>query len=81
MGHKHLGSQTLGLDLGAFAELGARDPRGEPEVVLDARCRRGLPARGYGVDDGGREPFCGSVDGGRQAGGSGADYQQIEQTA
>ena len=62
----------------AARELGAADPGGKAEVVLDPARRPGLAAERGALDDEGVEPFGGAVDRGREACRAGADDQQVD---
>ena len=61
-----------------LVELGAADPGREAEVVLDPARRSGLAAERSALDDQGVEPLGGAVDGGGEAGGAGADDEQVD---
>ena len=62
----------------AARELGAADPGGKAEVVLDPAGRPGLAAERGALDDQRVEPFGGAVDGGGEACRAGADDQQVD---
>ncbi len=76
-GDHHLGAELLGLGVGAIRELLPGDAEREAQVVLDARARAGLPAGGAGVEHQHVEAFRGAVDRGGQAGGPGADDDDV----
>jgi hypothetical protein len=63
---------------GAAGELRAADPGREAEVVLDPSRRSGLAAQSGALHDQRVEPFGGAVDRGGQAGGAGADDEQVD---
>ena len=62
----------------AAGQLGAADPGGKAEVVLDPAGRPGLAAERGALDDQRVEPFGGAVDRGREAGRAGAHDQQVD---
>ena len=57
-----LGPESLGLAPGEAGELGAADPVGEAEEVLDAGGVGGLAARHVAIEDGGLEAVGGGID-------------------
>src|SRR5437763_1072420 len=63
---------------GAAGELGAADPGGEAEVVLDPAGRPGLAAERGALDDERVEPFGGAVDRGGEACRAGAEDQEVD---
>ena len=63
---------------GAAGQLVAGDPGREAEVVLDPPRRARLAAESGPVDHQRLEAFRGAVDGGAQAGGAGADHEQVD---
>src|SRR5206468_4354617 len=65
----------------AARELGAADPGGKAEVVLDPAGRPGLAAERGALDDEGVEPFGGAVNGSRETCRTGADNQQVDPLA
>ena len=73
------GPELGGLHHGPLGQLGPRDAGREAEVVLDPRCRGRLATGGHGVEDLGAQALGSSVDGGGQAGRTGADHHQIVQ--
>ena len=74
---EELGAEAVGLEEGALGELVAAEALGEAEVVLDAGAGAGLAAGGVGLDDEGAQAFGGAVDAGGEAGGSGADDDDV----
>ena len=72
-----LSAELLRLDEGVAREEMPRDSRGEPEIVLDAGARAGLAARRVRLDDEHVEALGGRVDGGREAGGTGPDDDEV----
>src|SRR6185436_452814 len=62
----------------AAGELGAADPGGKAEVVLDPAGRPGLAPERRALDDERVEPFGGAVDRGREARRTGTDDQQVD---
>src|SRR2546422_6501204 len=62
----------------AAGELGAADPGGEAEVVLDPAGRPCLAAERGALDDQRVESFGGAVDRGREARRAGADDQEVD---
>ena len=74
--------QDLGPELGRLAagpvgELGAADPVGEAEVVLDPGALAGLPAGGLPLDQDGAQPLGGGVHGRAQPGRAAADDHRV----
>src|SRR4051794_12569745 len=76
-GHGDPRAELLCLEGGALGELGAGDPRGEAEGVLDERRGAGLSTGGDGVESHRVEPLRGAVYGGREAGRAGADHDEV----
>ena len=66
------------LQRGLARQLGARDARGEPEVVLDPRAGAGLPAGCPGLGHEGPQPLGPAVHGGRQPRGAAPEHDQVE---
>ena len=66
------------LDDGPPGELGARDPAGEAEVVLDSPRRAGLAAECRALDDERLEALGRAEDRGAETGGPGADDEQVD---
>src|SRR6266852_879647 len=62
----------------AARELGAADPGGKAEVILDPTGRPCLAAERGALDDQRVEPFGGAVDRGGEARRAGADDQQVD---
>ena len=75
--HADAGPELLGLDDGPLGQLRARDPRREPQVVLDPGGGARLAAGGHGVDHDGVEPLGGAVDGGGQTARPGTDDEEV----
>ena len=73
-------AELLRLHKGSLSQVAARDPGGEPEVVLDPRAGAGLTAGCDAVDAQGSEPLGGAVDGGGQSGRAAADDDEVEAT-
>ena len=63
---------------GAAGQLAACDSGREAEVVLDSPRRARLSAESGPVDHERLKAFRGAVDGGAQAGGPGADHEQVD---
>jgi hypothetical protein len=74
---QQLGPEPLGLPTREARELGAADPAGEAEEVLDQRRVGSLAARHVALDDERREPVGRRVDRGREPGGARADDGQV----
>ncbi len=70
-------AEARGLHRRALRELGAGDPGGEAEVVLDARRGAGLAAQRDRVDEHGGEAFGRRVDRGSQACRAGTDDDRV----
>ena len=62
---------------GAAGQLRAADPGREPQIVLDPPRRSGLSPEAGALDDERVEALRSSVDGGPEAGGAGADHEQV----
>ena len=75
--HVDLGAELLRLDRPALGQLGAGDPGGEAEVVLDPRGGGGLAADGDGVEQDRRETLRCAVDGRGDPGRTGADDDEV----
>jgi hypothetical protein len=60
-------------------EVGAAQPLGEAQVVLDGGALAGLPSRGLALDDDGAQALGGRVHGSGQAGRPAADDADIVQ--
>ena len=74
---RELGAELLGLQDGAVGQLGAGDAGREAEIVLDARRRPGLAAGGERVQRERVESLRRAVHRRREAGGAGADDDQV----
>ncbi len=72
-----LGAEARGLGVGAAAKVSAGDAGRKAEVVLDAGAGAGLPAGSFRLDDNGAEAFTGAIDGGGEAGRTGADDDDV----
>ena len=75
------GAQPAGLQGGAVGQLAAREPVGEPDVVLDQRARAGLAAGGDRVERHGVEALGGPVHGRGQPGRAAAHDDEVERVA
>ena len=78
-GNAATGPEPLRLQRGALGEIGAGDPRGEPEVVLDSRRSARLPAEGDGIDQDRAEALGRGVNRGAESGGSRPDDHGVRQ--
>ena len=76
-GDVDLGTELARLDQRAVGELGAGDPGGKAEVILDLRRGRGAPSGRDRVEQDRLQALGGGVDGGRETGRAGADDQQV----
>ena len=74
---EELRAEAIGLQEGALGELVAAEALGEAEVVFDPGAGAGLAADGIGFDDEGAQAFGGAVDAGSEAGGTGADDDDV----
>ena len=63
---QHLGAEARRLGQRAARQVGAAQPGRESQVVLDSRRRAGLAPGRLALDEQGREPLRGAVDGGGQ---------------
>ena len=72
-----LGPEALGLAPGEAGQLGAADPVGEAEEVLDAGGVGGLAAWDVAIEDGGVETVGGRIDGGGQPRRAAADDDEV----
>jgi len=75
--HHELGAEALRLAACKPAQLGAPDPVGEAEEILDQRRVRRLPARHLLLDHDGGEAVRRGVDRRRQAGRPAADDREV----
>jgi len=72
-----LGAEAFGLPTGQPRQLGTADPVREAEEVLDHGRVRGLSPGHIAVEHDRREAVGGRVDGGGEAGGAGADDDEV----
>jgi len=70
--------ELAGLGHGTACELPAADAGREAEVVLDAPRRAGLAPQGRALDHERIEALRGAVDRRAQAGGAGADHDEVD---
>ena len=82
--HRFVGDGDFDPELLRLAESAAHqrhsgNARRKPEIILDARGGSGLAAERAAVDGQYRQPFRRGIDGGRQAGRTGADDDDVVQ--
>ena len=74
----HAHAELERLQRGLPDEVAAGDAEGEPQEVLDARCRRCLPAGGHRIQQDGAEALGGAVDRGGEPGRSSAHHDEVD---
>ena len=78
IGRRGPGAELARLGDRAADELGAADPTGKAEVVLDPPRRSGLAAEHAAFDDQGLEPLRGAVYGGSETRRAASDHRQVD---
>jgi hypothetical protein len=78
IGRRRPGAELAGLRYRAAGQLGAADPAGKAEVVLDPARRSGLAAEHGALDDQGLEPLRGAVYGGPETRRAASDHRQVD---